>query len=83
MSFLPQTERYTGYRTGLLSQVYTALAKYGNLPQEQRFVKECLSDPEICKLMDNTVINKLDEVGGISKLLLTVYSKYVSQKLFG
>ena len=77
---LPQfgaSPQYTGYRIGLLRKVYEVLARCGNIPNQESFISDCLNDREIMSLMDNSVVNKLDEVGGVPKLLLTVYSKYI------
>lgn len=73
--------KYTGYRLGLLRKAYEILARYGKLPNEESFISDCLQDNEIMSLMDNSVVNHLDSVGGVPKLLLSIYSKYIQHSI--
>ena len=70
--------KYTNYRRGLLINIYDLMSKYGAMPDRDKFVKDCLNDSDINELLNNQMVERLDDVGGIPKLLLTIWSKYIS-----
>ena len=74
--------RFTGYRTGLLNAVYNMLSGYGGMEGSTRdsFVKSCMDDPEINNILSNGYLDRLDEMGGLPKLALSLYSKYVQHR---
>ena len=70
--------RYINYRKGLLINIYDLLSKYGNMGDKDKFIKDCLNDDDINELLNNQMVERLDDMGGIPKLLLTIWSKYIS-----
>ena len=76
---MPQ-QKYTNYRKGVLINVYQLLSNYGNLGDKDNFIKECLGDNDINSLLNNEMVDKLDNLSGIPKLILTIYSKFISHK---
>lgn len=72
---------YTGYRIGMLRKVYEILARYGNMPRQDEFIDDCMGCPEISQLLDNSVVQHLDSVGGLPKLVLSIYSKYIQHSV--
>ena len=73
-------KKYTSYRKGLLINIYQMISRYGNFGDQDKFIKECLNDQDINELLNNQVVDNLDNLGGIPKLLLTIYSKFISHK---
>ena len=73
--------KYVGYRIGVLRKVYELMAQYGKMPNQDRFIEDCLNCPEISDLLNNSVVEKLDNVGGIPKLILSIYSKYIQHSI--
>ena len=67
---MPPSRTYTGYRTGLLKKVYQCINS------NDAFVQDCMTDPELNELIENSAITSLDTVGGLPKLALTLFSKY-------
>jgi len=73
-------KKYVSYRKGLLLNIFQLISQYGNFGDKDLFVKDCLNDPDINELLNNQVTDKLDEMNGPLKLLLTIYSKFISHK---
>ena len=72
--------KYTNYRKGLLINIYELLSEYGNLGSKDTFIKSCMNDNDINDLLNNQFIDRLDMLNGVPKLLLTIYSKFISHK---
>lgn len=73
-------KKYTSYRKGLLINVYEVISRYGNFGDKDKFIKDCLNDNDINELLNNSIIDSIDGIGGMPKLLITIYSKYISHK---
>ena len=80
MDYVP---RYTGYRFGILNACFNSISKLGGMENTTRehFVKDCMSDPEINDILGNGYFDRLDDMGGIPKLALTLYSKYIQHNI--
>ena len=69
----PPQKVYKEYRTGLLKKTYETISN-----NNKAFVDDCMSCPEVRELVEDCFTNQiqLDAMGGIPKLLLTIFSKH-------
>ena len=84
LSYLPEVphRKFTGYRQGLLTKCFEMLSDAGGLEGTTKadFINTCMHDVEINTLLENTPIDRLDDMSGIPKLILTIYSKVIEYR---
>lgn len=75
-----EERKFTEYRSGLIKKLTEVTAK-STLPDENKqknFIEAVRTSKDICALLfDTALINRLDKLGGMPKLVLTVYCKWI------
>jgi hypothetical protein len=72
--------RYTEYRNGLIKKLteLTANKTLSNDDKRKMFMENIFKSSDINTLiLETSIIKKLDTLGGLPKLLLTIYCKWV------
>lgn len=83
MNHVEPEVKYTEYRSGLMRAVSEKIADQSLTHEEQRkkFIKLIGESKDLKNLMiDNMIVEKLDSITGIPKILLTVYAKWVESR---